>query len=62
MRRSSTQTVFSGVLATSEGRYFLGSGGFVAELVLAPEEANDLSAFVGQTVSFNGRQTAARIE
>jgi hypothetical protein len=62
MTRPSKQAVFSGVLAMSEGHYLLPSGGLVAELVLAPGEAKELSALVGQTVSFRGRQTAARIE
>jgi phosphatidylserine/phosphatidylglycerophosphate/cardiolipin synthase-like enzyme len=56
MTRSSTQTAFSGVLGASEGRYFLRSGGLVAELVLAPGEAKHLAALVGHTVSFKGRQ------
>src|SRR4051812_10283559 len=62
MTQLSKQAVFSGVLAMSEGRYLLTSGGLVAELVLAPGDAKELSALVGQTVSFRGRQTAARIE
>jgi phosphatidylserine/phosphatidylglycerophosphate/cardiolipin synthase-like enzyme len=62
MTKSSTQTVFSGVLVANEGRYLLRSGGLVAELVLAPGQAKDLAALAGQTVSFKGRQTEARIE
>lgn len=62
MTGPSTQAGFSGVREASEGRYSLGSGGVVAELVLAQGEAKHLAELIGQTVSFKGRQAAARIE
>jgi hypothetical protein len=57
----SSHTLLSGVLEERDGRYYLTSGGLTAELAVG-SAAQNLSAFVGQTVSFRGRQTAARIE
>jgi hypothetical protein len=58
----SSRTLLSGVLEERNGRYYLTSGGLTAELVVGSAAAQNLSAFVGQSVSFRGRQTAARIE
>ncbi|WP_439402649.1 phospholipase D-like domain-containing protein [Bradyrhizobium sp. DASA03068] len=56
-------TVFSGVLERAEDRFLLRSGGLVAELVLASDETREnLAAVIGQTISFTGQQTVARIE